>query len=184
MADVSRKPARKYDAVLAPAGYPKGKTGAFRNEALRAEFSKDFGSPRVFWTHVGPEQILITPEPCSHRYQPDTHPEAGQDRYDWVDRGDGVLVGFLTDAAKVTDEDRAEAERQAAQGTLTERQKQVQARTEALETIPEAERTDAEKAELAKLKKFAAAMFGGDEAVVKVAQASTATTPASPGKLK
>lgn len=184
MADATKKAARKYDAVLAPSSYPKNKTGHARNLAIKAEFSKDFASPQVYWQHCGPDLILITPEPCPNRYQPTDHQDAGQDRFDWVDRGDGVMIGMLTDAARVTDEERAKSDLDARLAMTTDRQKQVQARI--LELEAEADRTEAENAELAKLKRFAAVMFGDVPKVPVVpAPASGAVPgPAAAGELK
>lgn len=162
MADAKTKAARKYDAVLAPSNYPRNKTGALRNEALRAEFAKDFGSTHVHWAHVGPTQILITPEPVQNRYHGQDHEFAGQDRYDWVDRGtgDGVMIGLLTEESLADPADREAAELKARQSALTERQKQVRDRIAELEAVPDGGRDEAEVKELNKLRRFASAMFG------------------------
>jgi hypothetical protein len=160
MADAKPKAARKYDAVLAPSSYPKNKTGAVRNAALRAEFAQDFGSTHVYSTHVGPNQILITPTPEQARYHGQNHALAGQDRYDWVDRGDGVLIGMLTEEALADPAEQEAATQTARKAALTEGQKRTQARVAELEAIPEPGRSEGEVKELAKLRRFSAAMFG------------------------
>jgi hypothetical protein len=93
----------RIDAVLVPQHYPRGKAAMDRGVALKAEFApvlgskgKDFYPRRSGMT----ETLITTSEPRNHRYWPSDHPNAGQEFYDWTDRGDGVLYGTLTDDAK------------------------------------------------------------------------------------
>jgi hypothetical protein len=89
------------DAVLCPQTYPPGAHGVARALALKAEFGPVLGANRVHARHVGGTETLITREASGvHRYHAHHHPKAGEERYTWTDRGDGVCYGVLTDEAK------------------------------------------------------------------------------------
>lgn len=98
--------APKPDAVLVPANYPKGVVGFDRHIAFKNEFGPLLGTGRVYaWHMMTSNETLLTPfgDPKrNHRYWPKDHPNAGQEFYDWKDRGDGtgVMLGYLTDEAK------------------------------------------------------------------------------------
>jgi hypothetical protein len=85
------------DAVLVGRNYPAPKPGQDRLLRLIAEFRPILGSKRVYLRHVGQiQKDLLTAEPDSPTcYFPSAHPYAGRDRYDWTDRGDGVMYGAL-----------------------------------------------------------------------------------------
>jgi hypothetical protein len=97
----------KPDAVLVPMNYPKGKIGMDRHIAFRTEFGALLCSTGLVIAYPRPssKETLIVPfsQPQrNHRYWPQNHPNAGQEFYDWKDRGDGtgVKLGYLTDEAK------------------------------------------------------------------------------------
>jgi hypothetical protein len=90
--------AEKIDAVLIPRHYPRG--AGDRHEALRAEFGPVLGVERVHTRHCGTSESLVTAAAEDHRYFGITHPLAGQDRYTWQDRGDGVRYGTLRPEAR------------------------------------------------------------------------------------
>ena len=68
----------------------------------KTEFGPVLNSPRVHSRFVGGgSEAMLTGDGSSmagaagHRYHPDNHPQAGQERYTWTDRGDGILYGTL-----------------------------------------------------------------------------------------
>lgn len=92
-------PAPTADAVLVPRHYPR--TKGDRHQALKTEFAPVLGVKQVFARHCGMHDTLITgSEPRNHRYWPTNSPLAGQEFYDWTDRGDGIRLGTLTPEAK------------------------------------------------------------------------------------
>jgi hypothetical protein len=87
-------PERTPDAVRSPLPFAGAGDSRARLAKLQAEFSPVLNVPRVFVRHQGTEHFisggpgdtlnLLSHDPCS-----------GLPRYDWVDRGDGVLYGYL-----------------------------------------------------------------------------------------
>lgn len=155
---IDPKTTKKYDAVLVPAQYPAGKAGPARLIALKQEFAADLGAKNVFSQFVGGSMNLLSAAP-THQYHGDGHPNAGEDRYDWVDRGDGVSYGILTEASKTTPEERETAEAEATEAAKSKRQQELLTRYEALSAIPDAELGTGERAELDRLKRFLPVMF-------------------------
>jgi len=108
-------PRPKIDAIRIPRHYPKGLQGDARHRALKAEFAPMLNSTMIYARHMGGTQTFITATAnhplsadglewgCAPNY-PLTHPKAGQPRYDWTDRGDGVFYGV----EKPEDADAAE----------------------------------------------------------------------------
>jgi hypothetical protein len=89
------------DAVLCAQTYPPGVHGVARALALKAEFGPVLGATRVHARHVGGAETLVTREASGvYRYHAHHHPRAGEERYAWTDRGDGVLYGVLNPEAK------------------------------------------------------------------------------------
>lgn len=156
MADVVQK--TKWDAVLVPNQYPPDKSGPARLVALKLEFAAELGSQRVHAQHVDGGMDMLVARP-THRYQPDGHPDAGQDRFDWLDRGDGVFFGLLTDAAKLTDADREKAHAEKTGDAKTRRQEELLARFDELSAIPTADLMPDQTSELARLTRFIPAMY-------------------------
>jgi hypothetical protein len=84
--------AQQIDAILVPIT-----TGARADaiEYFRREFGPIWGGRRVHWRFVGSDALLTAEGVGVHRYYPTTHPSAGADRFEWRDRGDGVMFGVL-----------------------------------------------------------------------------------------
>lgn len=95
-------PERTIDAVLCPRHYPPGKADMARHYALRDEFAPLFGGGLIYTRHQGTHHSLVTPfgdGDDQPRYFWTTHPRANQERYEWTDRGDGVLYGRYVEGA-------------------------------------------------------------------------------------
>jgi hypothetical protein len=94
-------PRRKPDAVRCHRHYPPGKVEDARHAALKAEFAPLLGSKLVYTRHYGAHESFIAPTADDAQGRgltvlfPTGHPRQGQDRYEWLDRGDGVLYGYL-----------------------------------------------------------------------------------------
>lgn len=87
------------DAFLIPRHYPAGKVQDDRLLALKNEFGPLLNSKvvQVSGVHLGARLVSLLRADANHPsyYFPKFHPKEGQDRYTWVDRGDGVLEGTL-----------------------------------------------------------------------------------------
>jgi hypothetical protein len=100
-------PDRRPDAVLCSANYPPGKVGTLRHQKLREEFGPVLGAAVIYSraADVGHTHTFITGTPNDaqgrgiSRFFSRSHPRAGEDRYAWADRGDGVFYGTLTEEA-------------------------------------------------------------------------------------
>jgi hypothetical protein len=100
-------PPGKPDAILCPHHYPPGLVGDPRHQKLREEFCRVLGVKLIYsrGADIGHTQTFITGVPNDARgrgiarFFATGHPLQGRDRYDWADRGDGVLYGTLTPEA-------------------------------------------------------------------------------------
>lgn len=98
------------DAVLIPTaaaasiGQSKGQLAL----ALKAEYGPIFNSPRVWFRMMPLGELYVTPHlgvqgvHDNPKGFPGNHASAGQDRHIWVDRGDGIMYGFLRPDAALT----------------------------------------------------------------------------------
>lgn len=82
------------DAVRAPIGFAGPGDALARLGRLHAEFAPLLGAARVFVRHQGTTHF-VSGSPDDTLLFPPTDPRAGQSRYDWRDRGDGVCLGHL-----------------------------------------------------------------------------------------
>lgn len=96
-------PKARFDAVICDQQYPAGASDKLI--ARNQEFGPLLGAARVVSRHVPGNRSLVTAPPAGDvgsyhpgEFHPKEHPQAGQPRYDWMDRGDGVLYGVLLDA--------------------------------------------------------------------------------------
>ena len=85
---------RKPDAVRSPLGFAGPGDSHARLAKLQAEFAPALGVARVFVRHQGIEHF-ITGAAGDTLYHASNGPRSGAPRYEWEDRGDGVLYGFL-----------------------------------------------------------------------------------------
>lgn len=162
------------DAVLVPQNYPPGKHGRDRLAAITAEFGPRLGLKLVH-CHPLPDNSLLCGKAGNHRYHAGDHPLAGQERYDWFDRGDGVQYGRFNAEAAEADAAKAEADRtKSTADKIAAKAKESAARLTALKAVPEADRTPQETAELSSLTRWAD-VFGG-QAAAAPAGAPSATT--------
>jgi hypothetical protein len=87
-------PERTPDAVRSPLTFAGAGDSRARLAKLQAEFSSVLKVPRVFVRHQGMEHF-ITGGPGDTLNFLGRDPRSGLPRYDWADRGDGVLYGYL-----------------------------------------------------------------------------------------
>jgi hypothetical protein len=88
----------KIDAILCPVAKLQGGSVGDHAISAKALFREIFGLPVVV-RHAAGNTALITHDPVANRYFPRDHPRDGQERYDWTDRGDGVMYGTLVEGA-------------------------------------------------------------------------------------
>jgi hypothetical protein len=87
-------PGRKPDAIRSPLSFA-GSGGSYaRLTRLQAELAPLLGVPRISVRLQGTEHF-ITQTPSDTLYFPAQSARAGEPRYDWKDRGDGVHYGYL-----------------------------------------------------------------------------------------
>ena len=84
----------KPGAVRSPLAFSGPGDALSRLMKLQAEFSPVLGAPRVFVRHQGTD-YFISGDAADTLYEVSHGPRAGEPRYDWRDRGDGVLYGYL-----------------------------------------------------------------------------------------
>ena len=92
----------KIDAALIPADYPPGvPQGPLRQKALRDELRPLLGeNAGVGWPLLnGSRMNFVKPDPRETFLFPVGHIRAGEPRYTWVDRGDGVQYGTKVEGA-------------------------------------------------------------------------------------
>lgn len=80
-------------AVRTPAAYAGAGDACARAARLQAEFGPLLRVGRIFIRNQGSEHF-ITGNPHDTLFEPVGSPNAGQPRYEWRDRGDGVLHGY------------------------------------------------------------------------------------------
>lgn len=79
---------------------------------LPAWANRTFGplvGAKVLWIRNQGQYRFMTADTRDTIYFPKGHPREGQDRYTWVDRGDGVRYGTLVDGAAETLDFRPDA---------------------------------------------------------------------------
>jgi hypothetical protein len=81
-------------AVRSPLSHAGAGSAPDRLARLMNEFSRVLGVTRVFVRHQGSEHF-ISWSPDDTLHYPSRHARSGSPRYDWSDRGDGVLYGYL-----------------------------------------------------------------------------------------
>jgi hypothetical protein len=84
----------KPDAVRSPLGYAGMGDSFSRLSTLQGAFAQLLQVSHVFVRHQGTEHF-ISPGPADTLHFPTFSPQAGRPRYEWHDRGDGVLYGYL-----------------------------------------------------------------------------------------
>ena len=85
---------RTPDAVRSQLPFAGPGDSQARLARLRAEFSPVLGTPRVYVRHQGTEHF-ISGRPGDTLNFPSRDSRSGVPRYEWSDRGDGVLYGYL-----------------------------------------------------------------------------------------
>jgi hypothetical protein len=85
---------RTPDAVRSPLPFAGAGDSRARLARLHATFAPVLKVPRVFVRHQGAEHF-ISGSPQDTLNFPRQDPRSGAPRYDWEDRGDGVLLGYL-----------------------------------------------------------------------------------------
>jgi hypothetical protein len=103
-------PEKLPDAVRSPLRFAGSGDAASRLATIIAEFSGVLRSPQLFVRHQGSEHF-ITASPADTLNYPSDGPKSGEPRYDWSDRGDGVLYGYLKTDAQVERTSKEEAGR-------------------------------------------------------------------------
>lgn len=88
--------AKNVDAILCPQAMPKGHDETSRLLWIKNEFTPVLGSKRAHARKVE-GMFLITKDGLGDRYYAKNHPSAGEERYVWTDRGDGVMYGTLAE---------------------------------------------------------------------------------------
>jgi hypothetical protein len=85
----------KPDAVRSPLRYAGEGDSVTRLARLQSEFAEVLGVPRVFVRHQGTEHYITgrATDTMSHSC---FNARSGESRYVWMDRGDGVLYGYLS----------------------------------------------------------------------------------------
>jgi hypothetical protein len=94
-------PAAKPDAVMCSLDYPRLRPGQQIEAAVRDEFASVLGVPTVWTRQLAPlGKRLISGDPNATHSHPLNSDYPGVSRYVWIDRGDGVELGYLTKEAK------------------------------------------------------------------------------------
>jgi hypothetical protein len=82
------------DAVRTPLRHAGDGDSLTRLARLQSEFSKVLGVSKVYVRHQGTEHF-ISGRPDDTLNHLSHGARSGEPRYDWEDRGDGVLYGYL-----------------------------------------------------------------------------------------
>jgi hypothetical protein len=85
---------RTPDAVRSPLRHAGAGDSSARLANLQTEFSRVLKVLKVFVRHQGTEHF-VSGRPDDTINFPSHDTRAGWPRYDWEDRGDGVLFGYL-----------------------------------------------------------------------------------------
>lgn len=85
---------RSPDAVRSPLSFAGAGVAHAKLARLQAVFAPELKVSRIFVRHQGAEHFISgsSGDTINFRSQ---DPRAGQPRYEWEDRGDGVLFGYL-----------------------------------------------------------------------------------------
>jgi hypothetical protein len=86
--------ARIPHAVRSPLHYAGAGDSYTRLSKLQAEFARVLGVNRVYVRHQGAEHF-VTGDPGDTLNFRSHGSYSGRPRYDWEDRGDGILYGYL-----------------------------------------------------------------------------------------
>lgn len=84
----------KPDAVRVPLSFAGAGDSFARLSRLQGEFAGLLQVERVYVRHQGSEHFL-TGDPADTLNFPGDSPRAGEPRYRWEERGDGVSLGYL-----------------------------------------------------------------------------------------
>lgn len=87
---------RKPDAVRVPRNFAGTGDSLTRLLRLQDALAPILDVPRVFVRHQGTEHF-VTGSPSDTLMFSSASPRAGEDRYVWEDRGDGIRRGYLKD---------------------------------------------------------------------------------------
>ena len=91
---------RRIEAIRAPIGYAGTGNAHVRLERLRSECARLLENEDVFVRLQGNEHFISTLS-CDSLYFPQSSQLSGNPRYQWVDRGDGVLYGYSAQGSEV-----------------------------------------------------------------------------------
>ena len=86
---------KTHDAVLCPKKLVKGDRDIDKLLWINSQFGAALGVKSVTVRPMIGEMLLCSGDPIAHRYHAGDHSSAGQERYTWTDRGDGVMYGVL-----------------------------------------------------------------------------------------
>jgi hypothetical protein len=125
--------------------------------ARTKEFGPLLGTKRVHCRAVPGGKHLLTADAMDGDVQHTTHfPKhhglEGQPKYDWQDRGDGVMFGVLVDAS-----DPEVIARAASDAKVAARKAELESQIAAMKALPESDRS----ADLAKLEAWYTRLYGG-----------------------
>jgi hypothetical protein len=87
--------ATRPDAVRSPLGHAGVGDSFSRLSILQAEFCQVLFVTHTFVRHQGTDHF-ITGNASDTLNFTNPHARSGHSRYTWIDRGDGVLYGYLT----------------------------------------------------------------------------------------
>jgi hypothetical protein len=85
---------RTPDAVRSQLSFAGSGDSQARLARLQAEFSSVLKAPQVYVRHQGTEHFISGGTGDTLNFQ-SREARSGVSRYDWSDRGDGVLYGYL-----------------------------------------------------------------------------------------
>jgi hypothetical protein len=87
-------PDQRPDAIRSPLGFAGAGDAFAKLSKLHTEFAPILQVSRIYVRHQGSEHF-ISGDPSDTLYFPSQGLRSGEPRYDWADRGDGVLYGQL-----------------------------------------------------------------------------------------
>ena len=94
MSTVEPTQSMRVDAIMVPVGYPGQGSSRERLARLAREFAPLFDGRPLMCRQQGTSHFLSPDSNDTLLYPTHTH-SAGQPRYEWRDRGDGVRYGVL-----------------------------------------------------------------------------------------
>jgi hypothetical protein len=159
MADETKTaPAPKIDAVICHADYPHFGDYYSKAHARNREFGPLLGCKSVASRNLPGDRSLLSGDPGQVTIvHPTNHRKAGQARYDWHDRGDGVMYGVL-----LPDEDVAKSEELKTVDALKAGKANLEKKIADLKAIDPAKRSADQAAELAKAEAWHERLHGGE----------------------